>query len=60
MNKIKFGDRTIKLSLHHSGVVAVPAALQYYIERERFEDAEVFMFSIKLFTIELLIGIRVK
>ncbi|MDL2254981.1 hypothetical protein LJC38_00165 [Parabacteroides sp. OttesenSCG-928-K15] len=60
MKKVKFGDNKTKISIHKTSVIAIPMAIQFYLEKERFEDAEVFMLSFKVLIAELLIGVRIK
>ena len=60
MSKAIFGNKKYKVSLHRTSVIALPAAIQFYIEKERFEDADVFLLSFKVFVIELLIGVKIK
>jgi|GEM_PF-6935606 len=43
MKKVRFGDNKTKISIHKTSVIAIPMAIQFYLEKERFEDAEVLM-----------------
>lgn len=56
----KFGNKKNRTSLHISTIFSLFPAIQFYIENERFEDATVFMLSLKLFVLECVIGVRLK
>lgn len=57
---VKFENKKIRICFHISTVFSLFPAIQFYTEDERFEDAIVFMLSLKLFALECLIGIRLK
>lgn len=56
----KFGNNKIRIVLHVSSILSLFPTILFYIEDEGFEDATVFMFSLKLFALECVIGIRLK
>lgn len=56
----KFGNKKIKIAPHISTIFSLLPAIQFYIEKESFEDATVFMLSLKLFNLECLVAIRTK
>lgn len=57
---VKFGNKKMRTCFHTSTVFSLFPAIQFYTEDKRFEDAIVFMLSLKLFALECVIGIRIK
>lgn len=56
----KFGNNKVRIAPHVTSVLSLFPAILFYIEDEGFEDATVFMLSLKLFALECVIGIRLK
>lgn len=59
-NLITFGNHKIKVAPHISSVFSLVPAIQFYIERDKFDDAEILIISFKFFNLETIIALRLK